>query len=451
MLYTAFGSSEFCSWSAAADRGGATPENPIPGESRIYNVDAWLDLKDASPIKVSGIWLSELPRAAQKQLLKELGLPVTKTLVYIDDDKKQKPISDLYVADVWDGWCNLKIKAVDDSIPDWRIHSMCLADMNSSSNNTEANKTSGSHQDAVKITLSHNMPSDVIVFDIEATGTNYQKAEICELAALKVVGGTVVDEFSSLVYIDGSMPKAAESVHHISKDMLEDAPHMRAALNAFLDFLGNDQILVGHNIQTYDIPFIKRIANLCGRELRYMGYADTLSLARQAWPEMKHHRMEDLRLKLGLTGSGAHRALKDCQDELAVYLAVKEAAACSVPKPKKKPSSSRRPSYTNKWNRRKAKEFSPNVESFDMKNPIFGKRIVFSGDVEGYDYDSCMQKVCDLGGTPQDNVTQKTDYLVLGNNPGKGKLRKVRELKDKGIEVAVIDQSEFKSYVGWCC
>lgn len=91
MLYTAFGSSEFCSWSAAADRGGATPENPIPGESRIYNVDAWLDLKDASPIKVSGIWLSELPGAAQKQLLKELGLPVTKTLVYIDDDKSKNP------------------------------------------------------------------------------------------------------------------------------------------------------------------------------------------------------------------------------------------------------------------------------------------------------------------------------------------------------------------------
>lgn len=432
-------------------QGGVTPANPAPGEPRTYNVDAWLALKDADPIKISGAWLSELPESARKPLLKELGLPVTKALVYLDDKRNRQPISDLYVADVWDGWCNLKIKAVDGSIPDWRIHSMCLADMNSSSNNAEVNKTSGSHQAAVKITLSRNMPSNVIVFDIEATGTNYQKAEICELAALKVVDGIVIDEFSSLVYIDGSMPKAAESVHHISKDMLEGAPHMRAALNAFLDFLGNDQILVGHNIQTYDIPFIKRVANLCGRELRYRGYADTLSLARRAWPEMGHHRMEDLRLKLGLTDSGAHRALKDCQDELAVYLAVKEKAAHSVPKPKKKSSPSRRPGYTSKWNRKKAKEFSTNAESFDMENPLYGKKVVFSGEVNGHDYNSCMQRVCDLGGTPQDNVTQKTDYLVLGDGAGAGKLKRVQELSTKGIEVTVINQADFKNYAGWDC
>ena len=40
---------------------------------------------------------------------------------------------------------------------------------------------------------------DYVVFDLETTGTSYKNDAIIEVSAVKVIGGGVVEEFSSLV------------------------------------------------------------------------------------------------------------------------------------------------------------------------------------------------------------------------------------------------------------
>ena len=46
------------------------------------------------------------------------------------------------------------------------------------------------------------MPLDFVVVDLESTDMSYKTSEICEIAALKVADGEVVDRFESLVFID---------------------------------------------------------------------------------------------------------------------------------------------------------------------------------------------------------------------------------------------------------
>ena len=91
----------------------------------------------------------------------------------------------------------------------------------------------------------------------------------------------------------------------------------------------------------------------------------------------------------------------------------------------------------------------PDITEFDHGHPIFGKFVVISGNITGHSYDDCMQRVKDLGGEPQDNVTRKTNYLVVGEDHGNGKLAKAEEYMAAGQDIRIIGGDEFLGLVGW--
>ena len=124
--------------------------------------------------------------------------------------------------------------------------------------------------------------------------------------------------FSTLVAIEGSMPEAAGRVNGITDDMLKGAPAIGDALDAFLDFIGEDAVLAGHNITSFDIPFVQAAAAKSGRVFIYPYVIDTLEAARELWPDLPSRSMDSLRGILGIERTDAHRALADCYDELAV-------------------------------------------------------------------------------------------------------------------------------------
>lgn len=454
MKYSPLGSDELCSWAKAAKYGGTTPDNPSPGDPRVYNVDAWLDVEGEDPIKVTGVWMSEMPENLRKPFLKELGLPVKKSIVYKEIDGTTSRVIDIKITDVWDGWCNVAVRLEDGSVPPVRIHSMHFAEMNSGAADTGVHVTNREKPKrqraagAKKAKEVKGMPLDFYVFDLETTDLG--KAEICEIAALKVVGGKVTDTFETPVFIDGEISDGAASKNHISKDMLQDAPHMKAALKAFLDFIGSDAVLVGHNIKTFDLPNVKRVAELCGFKFEYRDAIDTYLLSKRAWPNLPSCKMDALRTWLDLEQDGSHRALKDCRDEYELYMRIRKEAEegrVSIEPPKKGPS---RPGakWSGRWERKRAKDFATDRTEFDESHPLFGKNVVLSGDIEGIEYNDCLQAVCDLGGHPQDNVTKKTDYLVVGENPGKSKIAKAEEYKGKGQNIEIIDAAAFIEMIG---
>lgn len=169
---------------------------------------------------------------------------------------------------------------------------------------------------------------DYVVFDIETTGLHPDSDQICEIAAIGVKDGLPQGTFSTLVAIEGSMPEAAGRVNGITDDMLKGAPAIGDALDAFLDFIGDDAVLAGHNITSFDIPFVEAAAAKSGRASRVARYhlkeccCDTLMLARMMWPDASGHSMDCLRRVFGIERTDSHRALADCYDELAVFNAV---------------------------------------------------------------------------------------------------------------------------------
>lgn len=164
----------------------------------------------------------------------------------------------------------------------------------------------------------YNYTPDYVLFDLETTGISRNTDEVIEISAVKVRNGRVVDEFSQLVNPGKSIPYAASMVNNITNQMVRNAPHFDRVLEYFVNFIENDT-LVGHNICSFDMPFIYRDCE------RYLGktisndYIDTLRLARKVFPDWKHRRLSDLAEYYGISTEGAHRALADCRMNQKIF------------------------------------------------------------------------------------------------------------------------------------
>lgn len=152
---------------------------------------------------------------------------------------------------------------------------------------------------------------DYVVFDLETTGLNPAEDAIIEISGIKVRDNRVTEEFSTLVNPQMPIPYAATRVNGITDRMVAGAPKVREALGDFLDFVGTD-VLVGHNIHTFDTNFVYDAAlKEWGRRVQN-DYIDTLYLAKSCLPQLSHHKLTDIAQYFQIETKGAHRALCDC-------------------------------------------------------------------------------------------------------------------------------------------
>ena len=159
---------------------------------------------------------------------------------------------------------------------------------------------------------------DYVVIDLETTGVSPYNDEVIEISAVKARKGKVVEEFSELVNPQRTIPFAASRVNNITDDMVSDAPFFDEVLRHFLKFVGED-VLVGHNIQSFDMKFIYRDCERYFHQLITNNYVDTFILAKRCFPEWRHRRLGDLADYYGISTQGAHRALADCRMNQRVF------------------------------------------------------------------------------------------------------------------------------------
>lgn len=152
---------------------------------------------------------------------------------------------------------------------------------------------------------------DYVVFDLETTGLSPEADEIIEISGMRVREGKTVEEFSTLVNPGRPIPYAAARINGITDSMVRDAPALQDALERFLAFAGED-ILVGHNIHSFDMPFLYNGSARALKRAVPNDYVDTLYLAKSCLPGLHRYRLTDIAAHFGIDTQGAHRALKDC-------------------------------------------------------------------------------------------------------------------------------------------
>lgn len=159
---------------------------------------------------------------------------------------------------------------------------------------------------------------DYTIFDLETTGLGVSRLEIIEIGALRVRNGEVTDTFQQLIKPKRPIDARSTAINHITNDMVRDCPPVEDVLPLFAEFIGND-ILVGHNINRFDMPIIKRHwETILGKTVTNKSI-DTLTYARRCFDSSTSCSLQNLSIYFGFDTEGEHRSVADCYLTKAVF------------------------------------------------------------------------------------------------------------------------------------
>lgn len=290
-----------------------------------------------------------------------------------------------------------------------------------------------------------SFPDIYTVIDIETTGLDSEYCEIIEMSALRYSKGTLVGSFSTLVKPEEPIDEFITDLTGITNDMVSDAPCIKSAINSFLNFIGDD-ILVGYNVN-FDINFLYDVLlEQCDTYLSN-SFVDVMRLSKKLLPDLKNHKLVTVASYYKINNI-SHRSYADCETTNACYLSLVNDAISQYGDFE---------TFSNMFSRHdlRAKEIVATSDNFDESHPLYNKVCVFTGVLEKMPRKDAMQLVVNLGGKCADNVTAKTNYLILGNNDfcssikdGKSnKQKKAENLILKGKDIEILSENVFYDLV----
>ena len=263
------------------------------------------------------------------------------------------------------------------------------------------------------------LPRDYTVVDTETTGLSSETCSLIEVSALRVRGGQVQEEFSTLIrppwrevekqgaWTMGYVDDFIQGLTGITDEMLEEAPQPEDALPQVEAFLGED-LLMGHNVG-FDMAFLyDSFQKYLGRPLQNDSL-DHLRIARKLLPQLPHHRLGDVAAALGASYEGAHRALQDCRITYGCYEKLRALAL----------SQGTEENFVRSFQKKKQPKY-PGIPG----HPFYGKHLAFAGSLKTLSREQAADRAAQVGAKLEREVTGKTDYLVIpaaGDQPLPGK------------------------------
>ena len=154
------------------------------------------------------------------------------------------------------------------------------------------------------------------VLDLETTGFSAKTEKITEVGIMKLKNGEVIDSFSCFVNPEKHIPQRVSEVTHITDEMVADSETIDKVFPKILEFI-EGSVLVAHNAP-FDIGFLKQNAKVLGHKFDYT-YLDTLSLAKDLFPDYKRYQLGKIAANLGIKVEVAHRALDDVDTTVKVF------------------------------------------------------------------------------------------------------------------------------------
>lgn len=146
------------------------------------------------------------------------------------------------------------------------------------------------------------------VVDIETTGGSARLERITEIAIYLHDGSRIVEEYSTLVNPERSIPYFITSLTGITNEMVEDAPKFYEVARRIVE-MTEGAVFVAHNAR-FDYSFIRQEFSMLGYNFK-RPLLDTVALSRKLLPGHKSYSLGKLCSELGIEINGRHRASGD--------------------------------------------------------------------------------------------------------------------------------------------
>ena len=149
-----------------------------------------------------------------------------------------------------------------------------------------------------------------VVVDVETTGGRPGLHRVTEIGAVKIKNGEIVDEWSSLINPQRSIPRNITRITGISQEMVANAPIFAEVVESFTEFMG-DAIFAAHNVN-FDYGFINAEYQMVDRQFHHPKICTCASM-RKLYPGHDSYSLKNLCREYEIDLNTHHRALCDAR------------------------------------------------------------------------------------------------------------------------------------------
>lgn len=280
--------------------------------------------------------------------------------------------------------------------------------------------------------------NEFYVLDVETANADY--SSICQIGLARFENGELTEKWESLIDPEDYFDGMNISIHGITEDIVDGSPTFVEIYPKLKDFLENK--IVGHHMP-FDRIAINRACELSKLELIETNWLDSAKIVRRTWEEFAYsgYGLANVANHLGIEFEH-HNALQDAIATGKVMLKALEESEINL----------------EDWFLRVKKPIniyangSTNIKlEGNPEGPLYGENIVFTGALKIPRAEAGKIAV-DLGCNVSNSVTKKTTMLVVGIQDStklagyskSSKHRKAEELINKGIEIRILSEIDFK-------
>lgn len=324
--------------------------------------------------------------------------------------------------------------------------------------------------EVVPIELKRNINStSIILFDlihdfvaIDFETANEKNNSACSIGLVEVKDDKIVNEYYSLI-----KPPIIQfnplnvNIHGITENDVKNAPTFGQVWEEIKHYFNGKYILTAYNA-AFDMQILRACLDEYKIIIPDFDYFCTMRASSSLLGKNLSSKLSDRCEYFNISLCDAHNALCDC--EACANVAIKLFNFDFENKRQKnkflnklsfhafselKPSSGSKFKNFNKVNIHDI-ERNENIQLNEL-HPFYEKNIVFTGDFSSMSKKEAMQKAIDTGAILKSGVSKTTHYLVygiqdkkiVGNDGLSTKQKKAMELINQGIDIKIIDESQF--------
>lgn len=267
------------------------------------------------------------------------------------------------------------------------------------------------------------MSLDFAAVDVETA--NFHRGSICSFGVVVVRNGQITEKHHLLTCPPGEFnffDAMNIDIHGITAADVANEPSFGTRLAQVLEIIG-DLPIVAHNA-SFDVGAIREGCDEANIEWPTLTYGCSLVMARRAGLGLLSYRLPMVCDALGVNRGTHHRAEDDAEAAASIVLALAAKANTESLETLATSLMVRLGTLTNAgWagcsrnagsylgNTARPVDANPNA---DPEHALFGRFIVFTGGLS-LKREEAFELVARLGATAQNNLTKKTNFLVIGD------------------------------------
>ncbi len=153
------------------------------------------------------------------------------------------------------------------------------------------------------------------VFDVETTGLSPDRNRITEIGIVKIKGGEVISEYSTLINPEQFIPPEITRLTGINNELVYGKPTFSELAGDIMNYMFSGEeslVLAGHNVK-FDYGFLNASLLRAGYNKLGVPSVCTARLARRLSRQLPSKSLDSLRRHFGVHSRRKHRALDDAK------------------------------------------------------------------------------------------------------------------------------------------